>query len=108
MIRVFGWLVLLARSHASKGAELMIFRHEGVAVLFGDPECPYIRADPYFMAVAPGDHEARYALDELNETMDKHMFDVMLESMTSAFLTISGWCTDGSRSSHGMMGRTGG
>lgn len=32
MIRVFGWLVLLARSQASKDAELMVLRHE-VAVL---------------------------------------------------------------------------
>lgn len=32
MIRVFGWLVLLARSQASKNAELMVLRHE-VAVL---------------------------------------------------------------------------
>jgi putative transposase len=32
MIRVFGWLVLLARSRASKDAEIMVLRHE-VAVL---------------------------------------------------------------------------
>jgi putative transposase len=31
-IRVVGWLVLLARSQASKNAELMVLRHE-VAVL---------------------------------------------------------------------------
>ena len=28
MIRVFGWLVLLSRSHASKNAEIMVLRHE--------------------------------------------------------------------------------
>jgi hypothetical protein len=33
MIRVFGWLVLLARSQASKDAEVMVLRHE-VAVLW--------------------------------------------------------------------------
>jgi len=32
MIRVFGWLLLLSRSQASKDAELMMLRHE-VAVL---------------------------------------------------------------------------
>jgi hypothetical protein len=32
MIRFFGWLVLLARSQASKDAEVMVLRHE-VAVL---------------------------------------------------------------------------
>jgi hypothetical protein len=32
MIRVFGWLVLLGRSQASKDAEIMMLRHE-VAVL---------------------------------------------------------------------------
>ena len=32
MIRVFGWLVLLGRSQASKNAEIMMLRHE-VAVL---------------------------------------------------------------------------
>src|SRR4029077_12921150 len=32
MIRVFGWLVLLARGQASKDAEIMVLRHE-VAVL---------------------------------------------------------------------------
>ena len=28
MIRVFGWLVLLGRSQASKDAEIMVLRHE--------------------------------------------------------------------------------
>jgi len=32
MVRVFGWVVLLARSDASKDAEILILRHE-VAVL---------------------------------------------------------------------------
>lgn len=32
LIRVFGWLVLLGRSQASKDVEIMVLRHE-VAVL---------------------------------------------------------------------------
>jgi hypothetical protein len=28
MIRVFGWLLLLGRSQASKDAEIMVLRHE--------------------------------------------------------------------------------
>jgi putative transposase len=29
MVRVFGWLVLLARSNAAKDAEILALRHEG-------------------------------------------------------------------------------
>ena len=32
MVRLFGWVVLLARSSASKDAEILVLRHE-VAVL---------------------------------------------------------------------------
>lgn len=57
-----------------------------MAVLFGDPERPYIRADPYFMAVGPEDEEARSALDQLVTQMDKQMFDLQLESGDFCFL----------------------
>jgi putative transposase len=32
MIRIFGWLMLLGRSQASKDAEIMILRHEVVVL----------------------------------------------------------------------------
>jgi Fe(II)/alpha-ketoglutarate-dependent arginine beta-hydroxylase len=57
-----------------------------VAVLFGDPSRPYIRADPYFMAVEESDHEAQAALDALVKTMDELMFDLRLESGDFCFI----------------------
>jgi Fe(II)/alpha-ketoglutarate-dependent arginine beta-hydroxylase len=57
-----------------------------VAVLFGDPDQPYVRADPYFMAVKDGDEEARSALDYLAKEMDAQMFDLKLESGDFCFL----------------------
>jgi Fe(II)/alpha-ketoglutarate-dependent arginine beta-hydroxylase len=57
-----------------------------VAVLFGDPQQPYIRADPYFMTVSSDDHEAESALDELVKAMDDKMFDLALVSGDFCFL----------------------
>jgi Fe(II)/alpha-ketoglutarate-dependent arginine beta-hydroxylase len=68
------------------GIEQMQTRPEPVAVLFGDPDQPYIRADPYFMAVVDGDHEAQAALDQLVKTMDELLFDLELESGDFCFL----------------------
>jgi Fe(II)/alpha-ketoglutarate-dependent arginine beta-hydroxylase len=57
-----------------------------VAVLFGDPQQPYIRADPYFMIVEDDDQEARWALDALVKAMDEAMSDLVLSSGDFCFL----------------------
>jgi Fe(II)/alpha-ketoglutarate-dependent arginine beta-hydroxylase len=57
-----------------------------VALLFGDPARPYIRADPYFTTVAPGDQEAQDALDDLVREMDEKIFDLHLQSGDFCFL----------------------
>jgi Fe(II)/alpha-ketoglutarate-dependent arginine beta-hydroxylase len=57
-----------------------------VAVLFGDPEQPYIRADPYFMIVSDGDDEAQWALDALVKAMDNAMFNLILAGGDFCFL----------------------
>jgi Fe(II)/alpha-ketoglutarate-dependent arginine beta-hydroxylase len=57
-----------------------------VAVLFGDPAQPYVRADPYFMIVDADDHEAQAALDEFVKAMDGAMFDIALEAGDFCFI----------------------
>jgi Fe(II)/alpha-ketoglutarate-dependent arginine beta-hydroxylase len=59
---------------------------EKVPVLFGDPDQPYVRADPYFMRVDPDDQEAQNALDRFVEEMDENMFDLCMESGEFCFL----------------------
>jgi Fe(II)/alpha-ketoglutarate-dependent arginine beta-hydroxylase len=49
-----------------------------VAVLFGDPNDPYVRADPYFMVVPDSDPEAKAALAAFEQAMDAAMFDMVL------------------------------
>jgi hypothetical protein len=56
-----------------------------VAVLFGDPARPYIRADPYFMDTPP-DPDAARALDHLIAEMDHHIQPVILEPGDYLFL----------------------
>jgi Fe(II)/alpha-ketoglutarate-dependent arginine beta-hydroxylase len=59
---------------------------DNIAVLFGDPEQPYIRADPYFMTVRFDDQEARFALDQLVSQMEEQIFDLQLKSGDFCFL----------------------
>jgi Fe(II)/alpha-ketoglutarate-dependent arginine beta-hydroxylase len=59
---------------------------DNIAVLFGDPEKPYIRADPYFMTVRYDDQEAQFALDQLVGQMEERMVDLQLRSGDFCFL----------------------
>jgi L-asparagine oxygenase len=59
------------------GAE---FEHspEPVAILFGDPEEPYLRINPPFMSALPGDEEAGHVLGEVISRIDESMGEVIL------------------------------
>lgn len=68
------------------GIEAMQSNPDLVAVLFGDPDRPYIRADPYFMSVGRGDEQAREALDLLVREMNRKIFDLRMESGDFCFI----------------------
>jgi hypothetical protein len=54
MLRVFGWLALLARSDRAEDAEILILRHQ-VAVQPALPIAPdHLSADPVALACRPG------------------------------------------------------
>jgi alpha-ketoglutarate-dependent taurine dioxygenase len=59
---------------------------EKVAVLFGHPDSPYLRADPYFMDRLDGDPEAQAALDALVAEVDRKIRDVALSSGEFCFI----------------------
>ena len=82
----------LAKNNSAPGMEAfedideMQRNPQWVAVLYGDPERPYIRADPYFMIVPEDDEEAQWALDALQKTMENAMFDLVLAGGDFCFL----------------------
>src|ERR1043165_4863364 len=49
-----------------------------LSVLYGDPRCPYIRIDPYFMD-PPADDEAQSALNALIHSVDRCLKEVVLQ-----------------------------
>ncbi|WP_330299067.1 guanitoxin biosynthesis L-enduracididine beta-hydroxylase GntD [Streptomyces sp. NBC_00503] len=66
--------------------EAMLHRPEPLAVLFGDPERPYIRADRSFWAPVEGDDQAARALEAITEVMDGRLRDVTLEPGDYCFI----------------------
>ena len=68
------------------GIEEMQKNPEPVAILFGDPDRPYVRADPTFMDVDPGDHEARRAFDWFVAAVNRNIYEVCLQSGDFCFL----------------------
>jgi Fe(II)/alpha-ketoglutarate-dependent arginine beta-hydroxylase len=56
-----------------------------IAILYGDPEAPYIRIDPYFMDPV-GEPRAQAALDGLIRWIDSRMEDMVLEAGDFCFI----------------------
>ncbi|MEU6974473.1 guanitoxin biosynthesis L-enduracididine beta-hydroxylase GntD [Streptomyces sp. NPDC046371] len=55
---------------------------EPVAVLFGAPDSPYLRIDPFFMRCVDGDSVAEQALKELVAELERATRDVVVEAGT--------------------------
>lgn len=58
---------------------------ERISVLFGDPRSPYLRIDPYFMDEAD-DPRAQSALDDLTESLNKKIWDCVLDAGDYLFI----------------------
>jgi hypothetical protein len=52
---------------------------EKVAVLFGHPQSPYLRIDPYFMPFLEEDEVAQQALDALIKSIDQALWAHVLQ-----------------------------
>jgi Fe(II)/alpha-ketoglutarate-dependent arginine beta-hydroxylase len=60
-------------------------RPEKIAVLFGSPDAPYCRLDPYFMD-PPEEPEAREALDRLIQLTNRRIEEMVLEPGEFCFI----------------------
>jgi enduracididine beta-hydroxylase len=67
---------LLERSH--RRIKDMQEHPKKVSVLFGDPNNPYIRLDPFFMDHLEEDEEAMNALNEISSTIDENLKEISL------------------------------
>ena len=57
-----------------------------ISVLFGHPQCPYVRIDPYFMKQLDDDHEAQEALDGLITSIDQVLASIVLQPGDCCFI----------------------
>lgn len=71
---------------AYKQMERMNREPPKISVLFGDPNAPYLRLDPYFMDPLEDDPDAQKALDILIQKLDAVIFDLVLEAGDCVFL----------------------
>jgi Fe(II)/alpha-ketoglutarate-dependent arginine beta-hydroxylase len=60
--------------------EQMNERPEKIAVLYGSPEAPYARLDPYFMDPVEDEPEAQEALDALIQRIEMRLTEVVLDA----------------------------
>lgn len=65
--------------------EEMMTRPEKIPVLFGSPDSPYCRLDPFFMD-PPEDPAAREALDKLIRLVDSRIGNLMLDAGEVCFI----------------------
>ncbi|WP_282692095.1 guanitoxin biosynthesis L-enduracididine beta-hydroxylase GntD [Streptomyces sp. CC208A] len=73
------------RRRSAERVESALRFPEPVAVLFGSPENPYVRLDPYYMQGVQGEYEQR-ALDKIGKALDDAMSGVALVPGDIAFI----------------------
>ncbi|MCG6137825.1 MAG: arginine beta-hydroxylase, Fe(II)/alpha-ketoglutarate-dependent [Nostoc sp. LLA-1] len=59
---------------------------EKIAVLYGDPQHPYIRIDPYFMGELKEDQQAQGILNKLIKAIDAKLIDMILQPGDFCFI----------------------
>lgn len=72
--------------HAYERIESMSRRPQKIQILYGSPDSPYVRLDPYFMDPLEDDPKAQEVLDRLIERIDGRLADVVLEPGDFCFI----------------------
>jgi Fe(II)/alpha-ketoglutarate-dependent arginine beta-hydroxylase len=74
------------RAEAREKIQQMSVNPSRIAVLFGHPQCPYVRIDPYFMKYLDEDKEAQEALEGLITSIDQVLASVVLQPGDCCFI----------------------